>query len=323
LFRDVPWRWSDVLIGLAPFLLLRGAAIFLGPRPLLGDASRRMLLPLAFLNQLWMLVVPLWFARSRIGRLPRLPRARTVLIEALFALLLLPVIFAGSIGVSLIVAKLPGGAGSTPAPWAPAAGSFHQLEWLAFIAMAVTLAPFAEETFLRGLMYNALRQRLHPVLAAPLQAAVFGYLHPFGLANSVAIAMAGLALALIYEWRKTLLTPILLHAAVNGVGILFLAASLAADAAAPRIGVLGEAHAEGCLVTEVVAGSPAEAAGLRIGDVISAVDGEHVADIAGVARIIRKHQIGETASIDFLRGGERLQALAVLRRMEGKGERER
>ena len=108
--------------------------------------------------------------------------------------------------------------------------------------MAVTLAPVAEEMFYRGLFYNALRQRLHPILAATVQAVVFGYDHPFGLANSAGIGMAALLLALFYEWRKTLLTPILVHATMNAVGWCFLASSLAADAAAPRIGVIGEAH---------------------------------------------------------------------------------
>ena len=31
-FREVPWRWSDVLIGFAPFLLLRAATFLIGLR---------------------------------------------------------------------------------------------------------------------------------------------------------------------------------------------------------------------------------------------------------------------------------------------------
>ena len=89
---------------------------------------------------------------------------------------------------------------------------------------------------------------------------------------------------------------------MNAVGMVLLAWSLAADAAAPRIGVLGEAHQGGCLVTEVVPGGAAETAGLQVGDVITAVDGESVADIPGVARVVRKHQVGDTVSIEFLRG---------------------
>ena len=177
-------------------------------------------------------------------------------------------------------------------------------------------APIAEETFYRGLFFNALRQRIHPILAAPIQAAVFGYSHPFGLGNSAAIGVAALIFALVYEWRKTLLTPILLHSGVNAVGMMFLAGSLAADAAAPRIGVLGEPSQGGCQVTEMVPGGPAEAAGLQVGDVITAVDGEPVADITGVARVIRKHQLGDTVSVEFLRGGKAHRADVVLMRLK-------
>jgi S1-C subfamily serine protease len=127
--------------------------------------------------------------------------------------------------------------------------------------------------------------------------------------------MAALALALVYEWRKTLLTPILLHAAVNAVGIVFLAWSLAADAAAPRIGVLGEARQGGCLVTVVVPGSAADAAGIQVGDVITVVYGEPVADIPGIARVIRKHQVGDAVSVEFLRGGTAHRADVVLVRL--------
>jgi membrane protease YdiL (CAAX protease family) len=299
----VPWRWSDVLIGLAPFLLLRAATFLIGLRsPEFASGSRQLLMPLLLLTETWMLVVPLWIARTRTTRSVHLPRLRAVLIEGLFALLALPVVIAASNAVSLIVANVLSGTGSPTMPWAPAASSFNRIEWLAFIVMAVTLAPVAEELFYRGLLYNALRQRIHPILAAAVQAVVFGYDHPFGLANSAGIGMVGLLLALFYEWRKTLLAPILVHATMNAVGMALLTFTLAADAAAPRIGVIGEAHQAGCLVKVVMPGGAAETAGLRVGDVITAVDGESVADISGVARVVRKHRVGDLVSIEFLRG---------------------
>jgi putative serine protease PepD len=97
-----------------------------------------------------------------------------------------------------------------------------------------------------------------------------------------------------------------------------LAGILAADSAAPRIGVLGEPLQGGCLVTEteVVAGGAADASGLRAGDVITAVDGEPVADIPGIAQVIRKHHVGDTVSVEFLRGGEAHRAEMVLTRLK-------
>ena len=274
------------------------------------------MMPLLVLTQVWMLLFPLWIARTRNFHPARLPRPRAVLVEALFALLSLPVVFAAFIAVHLLVTRLIGETASTTVPWAPQAGSFNRIEWLIFVLVAVTLGPLAEETFYRGFLFNALRQRIHPILAALIQAAVFGYAHPFGLANSVGIGVAAVALAVVYEWRKTLLTPILVHAAMNAVGMVFLASSIAAEAAAPRIGVLGEASDGGCLVREIVPASAADAAGLQVGDLITTVDGQPVADIPGIARIIRAHQLGDTVSVEYLREGTAHRADVVLMRLK-------
>ena len=315
-FRDVSWRWNDVLIGFAPFLLFRAATVVLGPRSALAAALHQFWMPLTLISQSWMLVIPIVIARARNTRPVRLPGPRAVLVEAIFALLVLPVPFAGLLFLPPIVAHLFGQMESPAMPWGPMAGSFSRIEWVVFIGLAITLAPVAEETLYRGMLYNALRQRFHPILAALMQAAVFGFAHPFGLANSAAIGTSSLAFPLIYEWRKTLLTPILLHAAMNAVGMVFLASSFAAEAAAPRIGVLGEATDGGCLVTEVVAGGAADKAALQVGDVITAVDGHAVADIPGIARVIRKHQVGDTVSVEFLRRGKPQRADVVLARLK-------
>ena len=232
-FREVPWRWTDVLIGFAPFLLLARPRSCLTRDQALAATLHQQWMLLTLISQSWMLVVPILIARARNARPVRLPRPRTVLVEALVALLVLPVPFAGLLFLPLIVAHLFGQLESPAMPWGPMAGSFNRIEWVVFVVLAVTLAPVAEETLYRGMLYNALRQRFHPILAALGQAAVFGYAHPFGLANSAAIGISSLAFPLIYEWRKTLLTPILLHAAMNAVGMVFLASSFAAEAAAP------------------------------------------------------------------------------------------
>ena len=302
-FREVPWRWRDVLLGFAPFLLFTAARHLIDPQSSLAAMSRRLWMPLTLLSEGWMLLVPLWIGRARNYHLARLPRPRIVLIEGLFALLFVPVAFAAFIAVPPLVTYLIGEPEAPISPLVPMSGSFNRIEWLAFIVLGVALAPVAEETFYRGLFYNALRQRLHPILAALIQAAVFGYAHPFGLANSVAIGVGSLVLVLLYEWRKTLLAPILLHALVNSVGITFLAANAAAEAATPRLGVFGESHQGGYLIAEALPGSAADAAGLKAGDVITAVNGEPVADLPGLRSVIRKYQWGDTVSVEFLREG--------------------
>jgi putative serine protease PepD len=58
--------------------------------------------------------------------------------------------------------------------------------------------------------------------------------------------------------------------------------------------------------------SPAEAAGIREGDVVLAVDGEPINGQAGLVAAIRDRSPGDTISIELVRGGERLTVSATL-----------
>ncbi len=177
--------------------------------------------------------------------------------------------------------------------------------------LALLVAPVAEELFFRGMLYNALRRRLHLVVAALLQALVFGFLHPFAVVDSALVALVGLTCALLYEWRKTLLTPMLLHSMVNMVGIVVMQVAVAV---APRLGVISEAHEGGCQITLVEPASAADAAGLQAGDVITAVDREPAPDPPSLARIIRSKLVGDRVVVEFLRDGTAQQVDAVLKK---------
>jgi serine protease Do len=61
---------------------------------------------------------------------------------------------------------------------------------------------------------------------------------------------------------------------------------------------------EGAVVAEVSAGSPAEKAGLKNGDVIVAVDGEKMRGAGDLRRVLRNHHAGETVSVTVRRGEE-------------------
>lgn len=72
-------------------------------------------------------------------------------------------------------------------------------------------------------------------------------------------------------------------------------------------------HAEkgaGVLVGNVVDGSPAEQAGLKVGDIITEVDDQKIDSPWDVTRAIRKKKAGESIKIDFVRNGSRQQAFA-------------
>jgi len=314
-FRDVPWRVRDVLGGFAPDVLALAAAALLGPVSVSAALAGHWL-PALLAIEAWMLVYPLWIARRRHAGSPRLPRPRAVLVETLFALPALLAVMAGQVVMFNGMAYLFGEGMNSTAPWEPVVRSPNWFERLAFMILAVSVVPVAEEVFFRGMLYNALRQRLHPVVAALLQAIVFGLSHPFGLAFAAIIAWVGLALAAVYEWRKTLLAPVILHALVNAVAMAIMASSFAASANAPMLGVEGAPHERGCRITKVIPGSAADIAGLRIGDVVTAIDRKPVVDIRGIAQIIRRKRVGDTVSVEFIRDGAAHQVDPILQRRQ-------
>jgi putative serine protease PepD len=61
---------------------------------------------------------------------------------------------------------------------------------------------------------------------------------------------------------------------------------------------------QGAYVAEVAEGSPAAAAGLQKGDIITAVNGKSITSADGMILDVRTHQVGETISVTFMRGKE-------------------
>lgn len=74
---------------------------------------------------------------------------------------------------------------------------------------------------------------------------------------------------------------------------------------------------EGALVMEVAADSPAEAAGLQVGDVITAVEGDAVDARRTLAERISAYDPGDTVALTVLRAGETLDIEVVLGEAEG------
>ena len=87
---------------------------------------------------------------------------------------------------------------------------------LVFLTAAVA-APIVEETMFRGLLYSALRARFGIAVGACLSAAVFAAVHPTLPGGFLPIWCLGVALALVYERRGSLLPGIVLHGIHNGL----------------------------------------------------------------------------------------------------------
>lgn len=82
-----------------------------------------------------------------------------------------------------------------------------------------------------------------------------------------------------------------------------------------RAGISIQAVAGGLGIGEIVAGGPAEAAGLRAGDVLSAVDGSKKAatDLLGLRYRLRNAPIGTAVTFDVLRGTTAISKTVILK----------
>jgi serine protease Do len=83
-------------------------------------------------------------------------------------------------------------------------------------------------------------------------------------------------------------------------------------AVAEREGLASEV---GAVVTRVTPGGPAEAAGLRPGDVVVAFDGRDISDSRALTRMVGEAQVGAEAVLDVLRGGRRLTLRTTIERL--------
>jgi S1-C subfamily serine protease len=71
----------------------------------------------------------------------------------------------------------------------------------------------------------------------------------------------------------------------------------------------------GLRVAQVIAGSPADQAGLRVGDIVVAVDGEDIVGSTAIQRLMVEHVIGRRLEITVWRNGALVDVIAVPREL--------
>jgi serine protease Do len=89
-----------------------------------------------------------------------------------------------------------------------------------------------------------------------------------------------------------------------------------------RSQAFGLQSTDGALVTEVTEDSPAEAAGIRHGDVLLKVDGRDVRTTRDLIDYVSSQPPGRTVSIELLRDGQRMTRKVELGERQGGPERE-
>ncbi len=76
------------------------------------------------------------------------------------------------------------------------------------------------------------------------------------------------------------------------------------------------AKTAGVLISKVVADSPAAKAGIRVGDIITAIDGQPVRWAGDLTRAVRDKKKGESVRIEYVRDGVNATATAAVAERE-------
>lgn len=90
--------------------------------------------------------------------------------------------------------------------------------WLQFLLafMAVVWAPINEELLFRGGLYRHFRGILPVLLAAPISAVLFGFMHGYDPLLLLPVMTLGFNFALMREWRGNIVASMTAHALHNG-----------------------------------------------------------------------------------------------------------
>jgi serine protease Do len=72
---------------------------------------------------------------------------------------------------------------------------------------------------------------------------------------------------------------------------------------------------EGALISQVYEGSPAEKAGLKIGDIVVQIDGKKIKDSQDVVREVLKRQVGQKILFEVIRDGKRVETSVITTQM--------
>ena len=124
-----------------------------------------------------------------------------------------------------------------------------------------------------------------------------------GINTAIVAAGQGIGFAIPINMAKTVFAQLIKKGSVSrgymGVTIQPVTEDLAQS--------FGLKQARGALVNDIIKGSPADKAGIRQGDVITALNGTEVKDPSHLQRLVAEAGIGKTARIGVFRDGKSLE----------------
>jgi Do/DeqQ family serine protease len=126
----------------------------------------------------------------------------------------------------------------------------------------------------------------------------------------------GIGFAIPANMMKTVMGQLVQHGEVRrgvlGVNIQTLTPDIAES--------MGAANAVGALVSQVVEGSAAEKAGIKAGDIVTAVNGKAVKDASSLRNTIGLLSIGDRVDVALLRDGKPRRVTAVIGERDAAAE---
>ncbi len=129
---------------------------------------------------------------------------------------------------------------------------------------------------------------------------------------NTAVAGIGVGLAVpINTTTRALITTLMTHGRVRRA---WLGLAGAQSPLPPQL-VAKLGRRSGLRVAQVIAGSPADQAGLRVGDIVVAVGGEDIVSSTAIQRLMVEHAIGRRLEITVWRNGALVDVIAVPREL--------
>ncbi len=216
--------------------------------------------------------------------------------------------------LNAIVTRLSPGTSLTPDAVKGMTYSSYSPFVILSLVLSFTIGPIAEEVFFRGFLYNAFRARMPALVAGILQSLIFAVCHVYSPLQVGIVFLMGLILTGVYEWRKTLVTPILVHIGVNLISAAMVLLMMWLHENRPVMGVGCEPSATKCVIREIVPQSAADEAGLQIGDEITAFNGQPIRNFEELLEWVRFYRVGDAIPVKIRRAGMELEVTVVLRR---------
>jgi len=312
-FRDARWKTRSIVIGLAVLAAYRSLGFvdreWLVQFPVWLLIAVTMAAPAVFL-----LIFPLLTRDPHRRATFGVPAPSRWLTEFAIAVpVVLCTLFVLGTVIHLVEHFFPGTSLTSDLTKNMAQSPNRTVVYLTLIFM-FTVAPVAEELFFRGFLYNAFRARMPLLVAALAQSLIFGFAHFYTAMQNVVIVVLGLVLTAVYEWRKTLVTPILVHSGVNFVAAVGTVVMMIINANTPVMGIICDPDATQCVILEVSPNSPADAAGIQTGDIIKSIDRRPIRDFSQLLKTLKIYRPGEAVKVTLDRSGTELEVTVVLRR---------